>query len=205
MSFLFINKTLRLNNLKTRIAMNAKISVFVICIGYYIICMTVPLINVTKLLLLEKPCMFSIKKWQSRKQNEGDSNFRSSPSVVFLGKSALKKCSKFPGEHPCSDFKWDPNFSIRVFFTDTGDSQDSRGREGTIFYSTLPLLSAQDYWDIYLQLFKWDNYHVFLIATLVFTRLLLDEICHLIELTFEWLIDDAMFVCLLDELMLGFC
>ena len=30
MSFLFINKTLRLNNLKTRIAMNVKLSVFVI-------------------------------------------------------------------------------------------------------------------------------------------------------------------------------
>ena len=30
-------------------------------------------------------------------------------------------------------------FSIRVFFTDTDDSQDSRGREGTIFYFTLPL------------------------------------------------------------------
>ena len=29
--FLFVNKTLRLNNLKTRTAMNAKISVFVIC------------------------------------------------------------------------------------------------------------------------------------------------------------------------------
>ena len=51
----------------------------------------------------------------------------------------------------------------------------------------------------------WDDYHVFLIATLVFTRLLLDEIYHLIELPFEWLIDDAMFVCLLDELILGFC
>ena len=32
MSFLFINKTLRLNNLKTRTAMNAKISIFVICV-----------------------------------------------------------------------------------------------------------------------------------------------------------------------------
>ena len=30
--FLFINKKLRLNNLKTRIAVNAKISVFVICV-----------------------------------------------------------------------------------------------------------------------------------------------------------------------------
>ena len=48
MSFLFINKTLRFNNFKTWTAMNKKISVFVICveaiyIGYYIICMTVPL------------------------------------------------------------------------------------------------------------------------------------------------------------------
>ena len=39
----------------------------------------------------------------------------------------------------------------------------------------------------------------------MFTRLLLGEIYHLIELTFEWLIDDAMFVYLLDELILGFC
>ena len=40
---------------------------------------------------------------------------------------------------------------------------------------------------------------------LVFTRLLLDEIYHLIELQFELLIDDAMFVCLLEGLILGFC
>ena len=39
----------------------------------------------------------------------------------------------------------------------------------------------------------------------MFTRLLLDEFFHLIELPFEWLIDDAMFVYLLDELILGFC
>ena len=26
---------------------------------------------------------------------------RSSPSEVFLGKGALKTCSKFTGEHPC--------------------------------------------------------------------------------------------------------
>ena len=96
-------------------------------------------------------------------------------------------------------------FSIRVFFTDTGDSQDSRGREGTIFYSTLPLPPAHEHWHIYLQLCMWDDYHVFLIATLVFARLLLDEIYHLIELPFEWLIDDAMFDCLLDELILGIC
>ena len=87
-------------------------------------------------------------------------------------------------------------FSIRVFLTDTDDSQGSRGREGTIFYSTLPLPPAHEHWDIYLSLCMWDDYHA---------RLLLDEIYHLIELPFEWLIDDAIFVCLLDELILGFC
>ena len=35
--------------------------------------------------------------------------------------------------------------------------------------------------------------------------MLLDEIYNLIELPFDWLIDDAMFVFLLDELILGFC
>ena len=94
-------------------------------------------------------------------------------------------------------------FSIRVFFTDSEDSQDSRGREGMIFYFTLPLPPTHEHWDIYLQLCIWDDYHVFLIATLAFTRLLLDDIYHLIELPFEWLIDDAMFVCLLDALILG--
>ena len=78
-------------------------------------------------------------------------------------------------------------FSMRVFFTDT----------------FIPL--AHQHWEIYLQLCMWDDYHVFLIATLVFTRLLLDEIYHLIELPSEWLDDDAMFVCLLEELILGFC
>ena len=83
--------------------------------------------------------------------------------------------------------------------------QGKGGREGTIFYSTLPLPPAHKHWDIHLQLCMWDYCHLFLMATLVFTRLLLDEINHLIELPFEWLIDDAMFVCLLDELILGIC
>ena len=90
-------------------------------------------------------------------------------------------------------------------FTDSDKSQGSRGREGTIFYSALPLPTTYEHWDIYLQFCMWDDHQVFLIATIVFTRLLLDEIYHLIELPFEWLIDDAMFVCLLDELILGFC
>ena len=46
MSFLFVNKTILLINLKTRTAMNAKVSVFVICVEaiiYWLIWMTVPL------------------------------------------------------------------------------------------------------------------------------------------------------------------
>ena len=70
---------------------------------------------------------------------------------------------------------------------------------------SLPLPPAHKHWGIYLQLCLWDDYHLFLIATLLFTRLLLDDIYHLIKLPFEWLIDDAMVVCLLDELILGFC
>ena len=42
-------------------------------------------------------------------------------------------------------------FSMRIF-TDTDDSQDGRGREGTIFYSTLPLPPAHEHSGTYLQL-----------------------------------------------------
>ena len=73
-------------------------------------------------------------------------------------------------------------------FTDTDNSQDNRGRKGTFLYSSLPLPAAHKHSDIYVQLYTWDNYHIFLIATLVFTRLLLGEIYHLIELLFDWLI-----------------
>ena len=70
-------------------------------------------------------------------------------------------------------------------FTDADDSQDSRGREGIIFYYTLLLPPVHKHSDIYLQLCMWDDYHVFLIATLVFTMLLLDEIYYLIGLPFD--------------------
>ena len=91
-------------------------------------------------------------------------------------------------------------------FTNTEDSQGSRGRERSIFCSTLPLPPAREQSDIYLQLCMWDEYHIFLIATLVFTRLLLDEILTPYWITI-WLIDDVKFVlvCLLDDLILGFC
>ena len=84
-------------------------------------------------------------------------------------------------------------FSIRVFFKGTVDSQDRRGKGGDhlLFHSTT---STRSRTLRHFQLCMWDDHHVFLIATLVFTRLLLDEIYHLIKLPFKWLIDDAMFV-----------
>ena len=71
-------------------------------------------------------------------------------------------------------------------FTDAEYSQDSRGRKRTIFYSPLTLPPAHEHSDIYLQSCKWDDYHIFLTATLVFTRLLLDDIYHFIESIFDW-------------------
>ena len=52
----------------------------------------------------------------------------------------------------------------------------------------------------------WDDYHIFLIAVLVFTRLLLDDILPPYRITI-WLIDDVncVLVCLLDNFILGFC
>ena len=70
---------------------------------------------------------------------------------------------------------------------DTDDLQGSMKREGTISYSALPLPPAHEHSDIYLQLCMWDDYHIFLITSLVFTRLLLDEIYHFINLPFDWL------------------
>ena len=83
---------------------------------------------------------------------------------------------------------------------------EGRGGDHVLFHSTTSTRSRT--LDIYLQLCMWDDYNVFLIATLVFTRLLLDEIYHLIELPFDWLIDWLMMQCLffywIDELILGF-
>ena len=103
------------------------------------------------------------------------------------------------------------DISCRVFFlsgfsfTDTDNSQDNRWREMTIFRSTLPLPPAHEQC-------LWDDYHIFLIALLVFTRLLLDEIYQTAtrwdlppyRITI-WLIDVMLiFVCLLVDLIIGF-
>ena len=46
-------------------------------------------------------------------------------------------------------------------FTDTDDSQDSRERDETIFYYTIPLTPTHKHSDIYLHFCMWDDYHVF--------------------------------------------
>ena len=46
-------------------------------------------------------------------------------------------------------------FPTGFSLTDTDDSQDSKGRQETIFYFTLPLPSAHEHSEIYLQLCMW--------------------------------------------------
>ena len=87
-------------------------------------------------------------------------------------------------------------YYILVFFHRHWWFTGQYAKGGNIFYSTLPLLPAHKHSDIYLELWMWDDYHIFLSAMLVFTRLLFDGIYHLVELLFDWLIDDVMFVCL---------
>ena len=86
MSFLFINKALRIDNLKTRTAMSAKISLFVICV------------EVITYLLLHNLHYCTVK-----------SPFRNITKVINLShiawystSSSIKNCSKiFTGKHLC--------------------------------------------------------------------------------------------------------
>ena len=81
-------------------------------------------------------------------------------------------------------------------FTNTCGSHDSRGRERTIFYSTRPVLPAHEHSDIYLQVCMWDEYQVFLIATLLFTRLILDG-TFLSYHFIDWLMMELLILCLM--------
>ena len=105
-----------------------------------------------------------------------------------FGMGTFDSCNRLLVPVRVTYFNMERFFFLSGFsFTDTDDLQDSKGREGTIFYSTLPFPPAHKHSDIYLQLCMWDDYHIFLIAPLVFTRLLLDEIYYFIELPFDWL------------------
>ena len=69
---------------------------------------------------------------------------------------------------------------------------EGRGPSFIPLYQFHPLTNIQTFT---LQLCTWDSYHIFLIAPLVFTRLLLDEVYHLIESLFDWLMIWCWFLC----------
>ena len=88
---------------------------------------------------------------------------------------------------------------------ETDDSQDSRGGERSIFYSTLALPSAHKHLDIYLQLCMWDDYHIFNRTTCIYqTTTQWDLPPYRITI---WLIDDVMlaFFCLHDLMLANSC
>ena len=94
-------------------------------------------------------------------------------------------------------------FSGRVFFHRHWKLTGQQLKGVDHLYSTLPLPPVHGHSDTYLQLCMWDDYHIFLITPLVFNRLLLDEIYHLIGL----LLSDVMLIsdCLLEDLIVRFC
>ena len=87
-------------------------------------------------------------------------------------------------------------------FTDTDDSQNSRGSERTIFYSTLPLPFRHFFATLHMNRLS----HIFNCATCIYqTATGWDLPPSWITI---WFIDDVklVFVCLLlDDLILGFC
>ena len=70
-------------------------------------------------------------------------------------------------------------------------------------YSSLPLTTAQNHSDIYLQLCMWDDYHVFLLAPLETNKLAKWWVLPPHWIT-AWLIDYWMLICLLYALILHF-
>ena len=96
-------------------------------------------------------------------------------------------------------FRWYHFFFYQDFLSRTLTTHRSAGEERGPFcyFSTLPLPLAHEYSDIYVQLCTSDDYHIFLIAALVFTRLLLDEIYYLIEYyLIDWcVVDLSLFAC----------
>ena len=98
-------------------------------------------------------------------------------------------------------------FFLSVFsFTDTDDSQGSRGREGSIFYSTLPLPPAHEHIGIYFATLsvRWLSHISNCTACFYQTATRWDLPPYRIII---WLIDDVMliFLSLLVDLIQGFC
>ena len=108
-------------------------------------------------------------------------------------------------------YRWRRHIQVNRFFFSIKNfcrrhcrftGQQGKGGDHLLFYSTTSTRSRT-----LRHLFA--TLHVRWLSC-IFKRLclpdfLLDEIYHLIELPFDWLIDDAMFVCLFDEFILHFC
>ena len=94
-------------------------------------------------------------------------------------------------------------FCIRVFFHGHWRLTGQQGKGGIIFYSTLPLPSAHEHSDIYLQLCMWVDYHIFNRTACIYKIATWWDL-HLNRITI-WLIDDVtlVFVCLRDYLILA--
>ena len=89
---------------------------------------------------------------------------------------------------------WNKNFCIRVCFHGHLPCTEQQGKGEDHLYSFLPLPPNHEHSAIYLRFCIWDDYHVFLIALQVVTRLLLSEIYHRSEFAFNyWLIVASAF------------
>ena len=73
-------------------------------------------------------------------------------SIFYSGSAFFRNLAGFESKRFCRFSRGAFFFLSGFSFTDSDDSQDSRGRKETVFYSTLLLPPAHEHSDIYLQL-----------------------------------------------------
>ena len=96
-------------------------------------------------------------------------------------------------------------FSVRVFLHRHWRFTGQQGREGTNVYSTLPLPPAHEHLIATLYV-RWLSRFLNRNACVYQTATRWDLTPYWITIwLIDWLIDNAMFICLIDELILGFC
>ena len=96
-------------------------------------------------------------------------------------------------------------FSIRLFFSQTLTIYRTAGEEKIdyfLFHCTTSSRSQTFRYLFATLRVRWQS-HIFNSNACIYQTA--NDIYHLIELPFDWLIDNAMFVSLLDDLILGFC
>ena len=85
-------------------------------------------------------------------------------------------------------------FSISVFFFRHWWFTGQQGKRRDHFYSSLSHPIVHGHSDLYLQLCMWDDCHIFSVALLLITKLLLNDIYHLIDSPFDWLVMECYFL-----------